>query len=234
MRLPIPLAVLVCTLGLGGCAGLSSPWLDTMQALVSTGGTGVAKDAIPTMPDLRYRYLRVEVEGHPAAMLVLGYLDAHPAGEIEVWYSGSQEAIRTQNGRVVGTTGLFHDWSAVGFAPTAPAWTAVPAQGASFTRQRDAMPGYRFGISEQLQLTAWQGLPPIQLPSSLPPAKAQQYQWFRESATVLQGQSAAALPDAWFAWGTHRGVAHVVYSEQCMAVDFCLKLQRWPLLEEAK
>jgi len=25
-----------------------------------------------------------------------------------------------------------------------------------------------------------------------------------------------------------------VYSEQCIAPDFCLKLQPWPLLEEAK
>jgi hypothetical protein len=88
-----------------------------MQALVATGGTGVAKSAIPAMPDLRYNYLRVEVEGHPPAMLVLGYLAPHPLGQIEVWYSGNRETIRTQNGRVVGSTGTFHDWHAVGFTP---------------------------------------------------------------------------------------------------------------------
>jgi hypothetical protein len=205
-----------------------------MQALVATGGTGIAKDAIPTIPNLRYRYLRVEVEGHPPALLVLGYLDSHPLGEIEVWYSGNQEAIRTLNGRVIGTTGIIHNWSAVGFSPAPPAWTAVPAQGTTFIRKRDAMPGYRFGITEQLQLTTWQGLPPIQLPASLPLSKAQAYRWFRESASELQGQGAPALPDAWFAWGTNRGIETIVYSEQCLAPDFCLKLQRWPLLEEAK
>lgn len=234
MRLILSLAVLASTLGLGGCAGLSSPWLDSMQALVATGGTGVAKDAIPAMPDLRYRYLRVEVDGHPAAMLVLGYLDPHPLGPIAVWYSGNQEALRTQNGRLVGSTGSFYDWSALRFAPAPPAWTAVPAEGATYSRQRDTMPGYRFGITEQMQLRAWPGLPPVKLPDSLPRAKAQTYQWYRESAAVVQGQEGVALPDAWFAWGKHRGIETIVYSEQCLAPDFCLKLQRWPLLEEAK
>jgi hypothetical protein len=228
------LAVLVSTLGLGGCAGFSSPWWDSMQALVATGGTGVAKSAIPAMPDLRYNYLRVEVEGHPPAMLVLGYLAPHPLGQIEVWYSGNRETIRTQNGRVVGSTGTVHDWHAVGFTPIPPAWSELPVQGATYNRKRDTMPGYRFGITEQIQLSAWQGLPPLKLPESLPPAKAQQYRWYRESATVVQGQGAAALPDAWFAWGMHRGVESIVYSEQCLAPDFCLKLQLWPLLEEAK
>ena len=45
------------------------------------------------------------------------------------------------------------------------------------------------------------------------------------------GQLEPALPDAWFAWGKHLGVNQIVYSEQCITPDFCLKLQRWPLLE---
>jgi hypothetical protein len=208
--------------------------MDSTVALLSTSGTGVGKDAIPAMPDLRFRYMRVEVDGHAPAMLVLGYLDPHPQGPVEVWYSANQETLRTQNGRVVGSSGMLPAWRAVTFAPAPPAWTEVPAQGASYVRQRDEMPGYRFGIVEQLQLSTWPGLPPVQPSDTLPLIKAGEYQWYRESATVVAGQAGAALPDAWFAWGKHRGIETIVYSEQCLSPDFCLKLQPWPLLEEAK
>ncbi|NVO05708.1 MAG: hypothetical protein HXX19_07110 [Rhodoferax sp.] len=74
----------------------------------------------------------------------------------------------------------------------------------------------------------------MELPETLPVAKANGYRWFRESANVMEGQGSGALPDAWFAWGRHRGAEDIVYSQQCLAPDFCLTLQRWPLLEEAK
>lgn len=205
-----------------------------MKALVATGGSGMAKDAIPAIPNLQYRFLRVEVKDYPPALLVMGYQDPHPMGPIEVWYSGTHETLRTQNGRIIGTSGALHDWHAVKFLPAPPTWTEFPANGASFVRQHDEMPGYRFGITEQISSSTWQGLPPIELPSTLPAAKAMEYHWFRESSAVLAGQGGAALPDAWFAWGKHRGAETIVYSEQCLAPDFCLKLQRWPLLEEAK
>jgi hypothetical protein len=47
------------------------------------------------------------------------------------------------------------------------------------------------------------------------------------------GAPAPSLPEARFAWGRHRGLWTVVQSEQCLAPDFCLKLQRWPVQEEA-
>ena len=216
---------------LGGCASTTSPSADSLHALFLTGGTDARVAAIPQQPDPRYRYLRVQVQGHPPGLLVLGYVDAHPLGPIEVWYSGNQEAIRLQNGRLVGNSGTARSWAAVRFEPAPPDWAEVSAQGASYVRQHDEMPGYRFAIQEQLHLTAWQGVPPLDLPATLPQSTAQGYRWFRESATPLGGQLGAALPDAWFAWGKDRGEYTIVYSEQCITPDFCLKLQRWPLLE---
>ena len=216
---------------LAGCASKGSAVVDSIQVVFATGGTGVSKTAIAERPDPRFRYLRVEVEGFASGLMVLGYVDAHPQGPIEVWYSGTRETLRLQNGRVLGATGSLHDWKAVTWAPAPPAWGHVTEQGSGFVRQRDAMPGYHFGIREQMQLVAWQGLPPIALPDALPSAKATTYQWYRESAAAGTGD--AALPDAWFAWGKHLGEHMVVYSQQCLAPDFCLKLQRWPLLEEA-
>jgi hypothetical protein len=109
----------------------------------------------------------------------------------------------------------------------------VTAAGFSYERQRDAMPGYRYGIREQIIVQTWPTLPPMELSDSLPTEKAASYHWYRESALPQMGQGSPALPDAWFAWGKHRGVTQIVYSEQCLSPDFCLKLQRWPLLEEA-
>jgi hypothetical protein len=198
-----------------------------MQALWAGGAVGAA--AIPEQPDPRFTYLRVQVPGHPPGLLVLGYVDAHPAGPIEVWYSGNTEVLRVQNGRLVGSTGTLRSWAGVRFLPQPPAWADVTRQGARYLRQHDEMPGYRFGISQQIQLEAWQGLPPIELPASLPLAQAQAYQWFRETATPLDGQGGAALPDAWFAWGKRGGEYSVVFSQQCLAAEFCLTLQPWPL-----
>jgi hypothetical protein len=95
------------------------------------------------------------------------------------------------------------------------------------------MYGRRFGIREQMKVQAWPNLPPVALPTTLPADKAAGYRWYRESVQPQSVGGTSKLPDAWFAWGRHRGSDQIVYSEQCLAPDFCLKLQRWPLLEEA-
>ena len=231
LRFLLLVGALLAALGLGGCAAGGSPIVQSIQALAGTGGTGLIKGAIPDAPDLRFSYLRVQVPGHPPGLMVLGYVDQDPAGPVEVWYSANRETLRLQNGRVISSTGTEQDWSAVQFVPAPPAWSSVSEGGASFTRQHDVMPGYRFGIREQMKVHTWPGLPSVALPDTLPAEKAASYRWYRESVLPLPGQT--ALPDAWFAWGKHRGVNQIVYSEQCLSPDFCLKLQRWPLLEEA-
>lgn len=220
-------------MGLAGCASSKSPIVQSIQALVSTAGTGAAGDAIPDSPDLRFSYLRVQVPGYPPGLMVLGYVDPHPAGPIEVWYSANRETLRLQNGRVVSITGTPQDWNSVQFSPAPAAWSEIPEAGMRFSRQRDAMPGYRFGIREQINVQAWTKLPPVTLPATLTADKAANLHWYRESVLSQQGLGTPPLPDAWFAWGRHRGVSQIVYSEQCLASDFCLKLQRWPPMEEA-
>lgn len=233
MRFFYSLLTVLSLLGLQGCASNRSPLLETMQTLLDTGGTGVAEDAIPAAPDLRYRYLRVEVEGHPPGLMVLGYEDPHPLGVIEVWYSGTRETLRLQNGRVVGLTGALQDWHTIAGQSPAPHWPSITAQGAHYERRRDHMPGYRFGLVEHLQVSAWPGPPPLKLPAALHNSHARGYQWYRETAELRQGREPSALPDAWFAWGKHRGQDTVVYSEQCLSATYCLKLLRWPLLDDA-
>lgn len=212
----------------GGCASRTAPLTDILSAVVSEqleSGDGSKRIG---QPNPNYRYLRVEAQGRSPAFLVLGYIDPHPLGDIEVWYSAKQEVIKIQNGRIVGTAGLEIDWRAVQFPTPPPLWTVLMPQGSTYQRLRDEMPGHRYAIADQIALQPWHDVPPIALPASLTAAQARTYTWFRETSSAVN-----ALPPAWFAWGIHRGIPTVVYSEQCLSATFCLKLQRWPVQEGA-
>ena len=219
-------------LSLTGCAaGLGTEWVTLVSAV--RGDFAADKlQRIPHAPNPAYTYLRVELDGFPPAMMVLGYVDAHPLGPIEVWYSAQGEVIKTQNGRLVGSTGLPLDWAGVRFTAGPPPWAAVAQGGASFTRVHDELPSYRFGIVDQVAVMPVPGFNegslPFTLPASLPRAGVVAYHWFRES--VASGPS-AALPDSWFAVGQYLGQTAVVYSRQCLRPDYCMHLQRWPVQE---
>jgi len=222
--------LLVVPLQLMGCASGSTPIADVISGVVSEqlGTANVA--GLPHKLNPLYRYLRVEVAGRPTALLVLGYVDAHPQGDVEVWYSTSREVIKIQNGRIVGTTGLTPDWRLVQYPTAPPPWADVPPEGVAYTRLRDEMPGYHAAISDQLVAKPLAGLPALVLPTSLPHELASRYRWFSE---VAVNNTAQPLPTSWFAWGLRDGQPTVVYSEQCLSASFCLKLQPWPVQESA-
>jgi hypothetical protein len=184
---------------------------------------------IPLNPNLAYRYLKVDIEGRASALMVLAFEDTSPSGSVEVWYSASGQMIKTQNSRVIATSGLETNWSQVQYQPAIPSWVVNKDESFLYTRQRDEMPGYRFGFTEQLKLVALDKAPDIRFTKTLPRSQAASYQWFKETRV----ESAARLPASWFAWGMHRGQATIVYSEQCLAPLYCLKLQRWPVQESA-
>lgn len=213
-----------------GCAVGTAPLSDALSALAAQAFDASNTSIVGAKLNPAYRYLRVDVPGRASALLVLGYIDKHPLGEIEVWYSATGEVIKIQNGRIVGSSGLEHDWRIVRYAPAPPPWSAVPAQGISYERQHDEMPGYRYAISETVTLQPWTGLPPAaaQMPSAN--ATAAGAAWFREEA---HSSSGASLPPAWFAWGVQQGQPAVVYSKQCLTNTFCLQLQPWPPTESA-
>lgn len=203
---------------LSGCS--SGSLLSDVTRALYQGRFGSGVDATSTASlNPAYRYLRVVVNGSQPLLLVLGYVDPHPQGDIEVWYSADQEVIKIQHGRLVGTAGLPSDWRNVHFTETLPTWAAVSQSPQRLTRVRDETSGYRYGISEQLTVEAVAGRPAIKLPDTLPAA---QYTWYRE--TVSSGD----LPAAWYAVGSYQGQQTVVYSFQCLAPGWCLSMQRWP------
>ena len=165
------------------------------------------------------RYLRVTIGGR-VNLLALGYIDAHPLGPIEVWYSARGEVLRMQLGHVVGLTGADIDWREVRLSNLFP-WPAGDTSTTSYTRIRDVMPGYRFGVVDQLQLRS------IDAPdrSHLIALLAQNLKWYEAR------EARGALPAARFALST--SPHSVVYGEQCIAPTLCLAWQQWPPVLQA-
>ena len=196
-----------------------------MSAVVADNLPFQAPEPLDAKLNPNYRYLHVTLAGAKPALLVLGYVDAHPQGEIEVWYSAQGEVLRLQNGRLVGAAGLPVEWRRVSYSQTPPSWQSVPPEGARFTSMRDEQPGYRLGLVEQVVLTPLPK-PPLKLPDPAFAAAA----WFQENYTNASGPT---RPDAWFALGQHGGTKTIVYSRQCLSSSVCLTLQRWPLQKDS-
>ena len=196
-----------------------------MNAIFSTAQHAIQSDRglanVRLNPD--FRYLRITIDGR-LAFVALGEVDNHPQGPIEVWFSAEREVLRFQNGRLVGATGLTTEWRNVA-VPKIPEWSALARseQPFAWTRVRDVMPGYRFGVKERLTLQ------PVSAPrrSALQLIDPQNLAWFEER---LDGRAFAKelnLPPARYAVDLSDGSGTVVYGEQCLAADLCFTWQRW-------
>lgn len=225
MRLTFCCALLA-VLCLSACSSKYSLLPRVINELQSQAGLTGGDAHIPKNPNPTFRYLRVDVDGKKPALMVLAFEETHKDGLVEVWYSSSGQVIKTNNGRVVFTSGLETNWAEVKFSTSLPDWQNISNQSIRYQRWRDQMPGYRFGLSEEIQLQPINGVPSTQLPSTLSQEKALEYRWYQEVS------SSGSLP-SWYAFGWHRGQNTIVYSEQCLSPVFCLKLQRWPVQEEA-
>jgi len=204
------------------CACGHTPVTRTLfDAFPALGNNAV--DTFKLNPNLRY--LRVVVRDR-VVLMVLGYTEPHPEGEIETWYSAEGEVIRLQNGRITGTAGLEINWRAVrNFS--LPSWNdmAGMARGAKVTyrRERDEMPGYRFGIAESISFYSV----PVPWNAKLARLPAQGLRWYEEA---VLGQP-DGLPSARFALHAKNGEPRVVYGEQCLSPSLCLAWQTWPAPE---
>ena len=178
--------------------------------------------------DPDFVYLRV-TRGKHVGLLWRGNIERTPAGDTEVYYSGSGEVVRLRHGLVVGALGTNTEWRRVEM-PT-PRWAAVAAAGESqpFERVRDVMPGYRTGVRDRLVMKV------IPAPSSTSLVRIEPgtLTWFEESmapgrwADRLRGADAETLPPARYAVSFAEEQPTVVYAEQCLGPDFCFTWQRW-------
>ena len=219
--------LMACTLA--ACSSSMNAVVQTLQDAV--GGNPSVTDA---HLNPAFRYIRITVDGR-VFFLALGSEDKHPQGPIEVWFSAQREVLRLQNGRVVGASGVTTEWRAVTL-PEFPSWSAVARtqQPVQWVRVRDVMPGYRFGVRDELVLSAIS--PPRQ--SALQGVDAQSLSWFEErfQTGVAAGRLTklvtnvaidGVLPPARYAVDMRDGKEVVVYGEQCLAPDLCFTWQRW-------
>ena len=217
-------------------AGLLSACATEMNALVQTvraaASGGPAADM--SLLDPRFSYLRITV-GKRVAFLALGFFDSDRHGQVEVWYSGQKEAIRLQDGRVIGAVGLATEWRGV-MLPDLPSWSVIAQskEPLSWVRVRDVMPGYRFDLRDGLVLRQ---IPPPER-SALLHIDPRELTWFEERfqqepvagiMPLFQGATVndQALPPARYAVDLRDGMEFVVYGEQCLSADFCFTWQRW-------
>lgn len=181
----------------------------------------------PEALDPGQHYLRADLGGR-VAFLVLGEIDPHPHGPTEVWFGGAGEVLKLRQGRVVGTAGLPVDWRAVRF-DREPGWpavanTAAGARTEHLHRERDLMPGYRAGIRDRILRVAVPAPAGHALAGRAGPSGTP-LRWFEERATTTP--PTAALPPARYAVADTARGPEVRYTEQCLALDWCLRLERW-------
>lgn len=230
MKIRAPVAVLSLVAALSGCSTAGNAILQTLPYAY---GRNPSVDSARLNPN--FRYLRVTVGGR-VVLLALGNVDSHPRGPIEVWYSAEREVLRLQSGRIIGAVGLTTEWRSVAL-PELLSWTAAARadRAISWTRTRDVMPGYRFGVNDELSLRL------VETPqrSALQTLDPKGLVWFEERVEprAVAGFSAvlgnhigadAVLPPARYAVDLRGGQETVVYGEQCLAPDLCFAWQRWP------
>jgi hypothetical protein len=224
-------AVLSLVAALSGCSSASNAILQTLPYAY---GRNPGVDNAKLNPN--FRYLRVTIGGR-VVLLALGNVDSDPQGPIEVWYSAEREVLRLQNGRLVGAVGLTTEWRNVTLSEL-PSWSAAARGDRAFrwTRTRDVMPGYRFGVKDELSLRA------VEAPqrSALQGLEPQRLTWFEERVESGSGawlpaffgnSSDAPLPPARYAVEFQGGQETVVYGEQCLAPKLCFTWQRWPVID---
>lgn len=198
--------------------------------LCACGHTPVSKtafDALGWTQDIQevsllpqYAYLRVNINQQDALM-VLGYETPSPQGVVQTWYSRSGQTLNLQDGRLVASRGLEVDWLSVTYREL-PSWQSLLKRDQSrFVRMVDVMPGYRFDVTEFVNIRR------IQAPtnSKLLGLPANQLMWLEETVDGSpQGQ-----PSARYALQQQGNQVALVYGEQCLAPNVCLAWQTWPV-----
>ncbi len=219
--------LVACTLA--ACSSGMNAVVQTVQETIQGNRSAIDVNLNPA-----FRYIRVTVDGR-VSFLALGSEDKHPQGLVEVWISGSREVLRLQNGRVVGASGVATEWRAVTL-PELPSWSVLARspQPMQWVRIRDVMPGYRFGMRDELVLSATS--PPQK--SALQSVDAQSLSWFEErfqagsvagylTKLVTNVAIDGVLPPARYAVDFSDGKEIVVYGEQCLAPEHCFTWQLW-------
>ncbi len=206
--------------------------LDTFLMGIKSPHTAI--DEVSLNPN--YRYLKVEVNGQPA-LLVLGYQDRSANGINDVWYSSYKEVVQLTGGRLTGTQGLDINWTEVTLY-NVPALTdeklfkegtgTKPYTPVRFERVRTVMPSYRANISETVELVALPG-PPDDAPRAMRDQKDFPHlRWLQESVVMQTNVTSPYLSPLRAIYAIDSKTAQVIYGKQCLTTEFCISWLSWP------
>lgn len=177
-----------------------------------------------TQFDPRYQFLRLKVNGN-VIFLASDTPEIDSRNKSSVWYSAGREVLRFKDGRLIAAVGLSSEWRDAKL-PEFPAWSEIAREKRAmrWTRVRDVMPGYHYGIKDSLLLQE------ISAPSvsELKEVDPKTLIWFEERLETT-GNTVADLPIARYAVDLRAPNGSVVYGEQCVSATLCFSWQRWPV-----
>ena len=152
------------------------------------------------------------------ALLARGSIDKKNGRDTEVFFSARSEVLKLTGGRIEEFSGeqrhILIQPPGAGY----PAWSLdTPTE---YSVEIDARPSYRFSIQQRRVLR-----PLLQPPkkTNLKEIDPASLKWFEE----LPLDHSTAHERSLFGVRFEAGEPQVVYSEQCIASDLCLTLQRW-------
>jgi len=209
------LSGLLCLLALVGCTSGSSALYHSVLSVAQGSPKVPALQQVSgrTPPILTI----IHADGRQTRM-ALGYTEPPPPplqGQATVWFSADRAMIKLWQGRILASAGWPVDWRAVRL-PQLPDWSQLSAEGVIYLRERDVMPGYRYGLKDNVLLRPMT-ITAIQR-AQLSSAIAAHWHWYEEIS--LDGQ----LPTTWFAIDPGQPDQPVLYSRQCFAPGHCVQL----------
>jgi hypothetical protein len=201
-----------------GCR--SNPTYDTLTTLLPW-----QKQFAQVQPEVEYLWVSL---GGRATVMALGERSlvgvAPNVSRHEYWYTGQGEMLYLRNGRIQEAKGFTQEWRGQTSSP--PDWSDVlqSNRAISWRRQLDVLPGFRYNLIDHL--TTYKLPAPKQLPEQVQHTAA----WVGDSVESKNENGRAWRFEQRFA--IENGV--VVYSEQCLAPDLCLKLRPLGVVVPAK
>jgi hypothetical protein len=196
---------------LPACTNLWKASLETMQDPLRKKMDIASLNLDPSLT-----YLKLSINDQES-ILVLGYENK----DEQVWFSSDKAVFKTKNGALSGMSGFGMNWQIVqSVDPSKLPKIGLPT---AYTRIRNSMPGYQFEVRESVLVSPLAQVPTLPLGIRTSPS----WRWFSESvSSQYGGQKQAYLYPGLMAIDISARPYQIMYAEQCLSPDYCLRWQR--------